>query len=247
LAALEHFRVVGELGDRGRRDQEDFRRPGVRALSIDTSKKDKAARAFGDVESGNGKPLLQVVAAKREDHEVDRRMAHEAGWEGIRAAAIRVGRIVVDRRAAVEPLGDHLEVRPKLALQDAGPALRARKTVAGGGIVTPGVGIAEGDDDRHRLKLSLRTGKNDIGPRARLAYRPGVRHATRPWCGGGSPAAPSMAALSECSGRRRRTPVRANLQTEDQEARVSRRWRSRQATGIPGRFRDSAAIRNSER
>ena len=37
LAALEHFRIVGELGDRGRRDQEDFRRAAVRALPIGAS------------------------------------------------------------------------------------------------------------------------------------------------------------------------------------------------------------------
>ena len=55
-------------------------------------------------------------------------MAHEAGRQRIRAAAIRLDRIVVDRRAAVEPLGDHLKIRSKLALQDAGPSLRARKS-----------------------------------------------------------------------------------------------------------------------
>ena len=85
-------------------------------------------------------------------------MAHEAGRERIRAAAIGLDRIVVDRRAAVEALGDHLKIRPKLALQDARPALRARKSSPGCGIVTPGVGIAEGDDDRHRFKLPRTVG-----------------------------------------------------------------------------------------
>src|SRR3984957_19117894 len=67
LAALEHFRIVGELGDRGWRDQEDFRRATVPVLPIDAGDKDEAPRAFRDVESGNGKPLLHVDAAKRED------------------------------------------------------------------------------------------------------------------------------------------------------------------------------------
>jgi hypothetical protein len=73
--------------------------------------------------------------------------------QGVRAAAIGLDRIVVDCRAAVEPLGDHLKIRSKLALQDAGPSLRARKSAPGCGIVTPGVGIAEDDDDWHGLKL----------------------------------------------------------------------------------------------
>ena len=80
-------------------------------------------------------------------------MAHEAGRQRVRAAAIRLDRIVVDRRAAIKPLGDHLKIRSKLALQHARPSLRARESRPGFGIVTPGVGIAEGDDDRHRLTL----------------------------------------------------------------------------------------------
>src|SRR6185437_14997638 len=64
LAPLEHFRVAGKLGDRRRRDQEDFRRASVRALPVGSSKKDEAAHALGDVEGGNGEALLQVVAAK---------------------------------------------------------------------------------------------------------------------------------------------------------------------------------------
>src|SRR6202034_3013238 len=135
------------------RDQEDFRGARVRALPIGSGEKDEAGRAFRDVERGNGKQLLQVVAAKREDNEVDWRMAHEAGRQGVRAAAIGLDRIVVDRGAAVEPLGDHLKIRSKLALQDARPSLGARKPAAGCGIVTPRVGIAEGDDDGHRLTL----------------------------------------------------------------------------------------------
>lgn len=71
LAALEHLRVVGKLGDRGRRDQKDFWWAGVRTLAIGASEEDEARCRFGDVEGGNGEPLLQVVAAKREDNEID--------------------------------------------------------------------------------------------------------------------------------------------------------------------------------
>src|SRR6202044_3764873 len=114
-------------GRRGR-DEQDFRRAGVWALAIGAGEKDEAGRAVGDIEGGNGEALLQVVATERKDDETDRRMAHETGRERVGAAAIGLGRIVVDRGAPVEPLGDHLEIRPKLALQDAGPSLRARKS-----------------------------------------------------------------------------------------------------------------------
>jgi hypothetical protein len=85
-------------------------------------------------------------------------MAHEAGRERVRAAAIGLDRIVVDRRAAIEAFGDHFKIRSKLTLQDARPSLRAWKASPGCGIVTPGVGIAEGDNDRHRLKLPRTVG-----------------------------------------------------------------------------------------
>ena len=75
------------------------------------------------------------------------------GRKRVRAAAIGLDRIVVDRRSAVEPLGNHLKIRSKLALKDAGPSLRARKSASSRWIITPGVGIAEGDDDGHWLKL----------------------------------------------------------------------------------------------
>src|ERR1700760_393919 len=50
LPALEHLRIAGELGDRGRRDQQDFWRPAVRALAIGASEKDQTAHALGNVE-----------------------------------------------------------------------------------------------------------------------------------------------------------------------------------------------------
>ena len=54
-------------------------------------------------------------------------MTYETGRQGVGAAAIGLDRIIVDRRAAVEALGDHLKIRSELTLQDAGPPLRARE------------------------------------------------------------------------------------------------------------------------
>src|SRR6185437_14746719 len=151
--AVEHFRVAREASDRRRRDKQDFRRAPLGAFAISASEKDEATRALGDVEGGKGEALLQIVAAERENEKIDRRVAHKTGRQSVRARAIRLDRIVVNGGAAIEPFGDHLEIGPQLALQDSRPSLRAGKPAARRRIMAPGVGIAEGDDDRHRLKL----------------------------------------------------------------------------------------------
>ena len=56
--------------------------------------------------------FFKSLQPSAEDNEIDRRMAHEAGRQRVRAAAIGLDRIIVDGRAAVEPLRDHLKVGP---------------------------------------------------------------------------------------------------------------------------------------
>ena len=85
VSAFEHLRVAGELGERRRRDQKDPRRAAVRAFAIGADEKDEARGALGDIEGGHGEPFLQVIAAERKNDEVDRRMAHEARRQRVRA------------------------------------------------------------------------------------------------------------------------------------------------------------------
>src|SRR5271165_4060958 len=66
-SALEHLRIGGELGERRRRDQQDLRSAAVWAFAIGADQEDEARRALGDVKGGEGEPLLQIVAAEREN------------------------------------------------------------------------------------------------------------------------------------------------------------------------------------
>ena len=98
-------------------------------------------------------PLLQIVAAERENDEVNRRVAHEARRQRLHARAIGLDRIVVNGRAAAQPLRDHFELRPEFALHHGRPALRAGEPRACRRVEAPGVGIAKRDNDRHRLRV----------------------------------------------------------------------------------------------
>ena len=98
---------------------------------------------------------LHVVAAERDDQEVERGVAAQAGREIVGAAAIRLDRVVEHRRAAVEPFLDHAMAGAQFPPHDAGPAYIGRKPRRGRGIIAPGVGIAECDDDRHGIPLAL--------------------------------------------------------------------------------------------
>src|SRR5271166_3747211 len=93
--ALEHFGECGEPGERRGRDEQDLWRPAPRADAVGAGDGDEARGAFGDVEGGNGKALLQVVATESDNEEVERHMAHEAGRQGVRSAAMGLDRIVV--------------------------------------------------------------------------------------------------------------------------------------------------------
>jgi len=125
---------------------------------------DQALRAGRDVRGRQAEPRLHVVAAERDDDEIERRVTAQARRQIVGAAAVRFDRVFEHRRSAVEPFFDHAMAVAEFPPHDAGPANLGRKPRPGRRIVAPGVGIAECDDDRHdRLPGATKRGERVYG------------------------------------------------------------------------------------
>ena len=153
IGAGEQVGVQGDLlQERGRRHDDDFGHAFVAAGARLLHELDQNADSLGDLPCRFAEALLEVVGAEHDRHDVERLVAHQAGIE-VGAAVLfdPLDRIVVDGRAAAEPLLDHQPAGAERRAENARPALirpiAPVRPVDGRGAERIGIAVAENGSD----------------------------------------------------------------------------------------------------
>jgi len=109
----------------------------------------------GNIPGGKTKPVLQIVGAQHQSHQVEGVVRlQDRDERALAALVLALDRIGPDGGASVQPLGDDQVIGPKIARQQRHPALFERVACLRDRIVAPRVRVTVAEDRLHRVSCS---------------------------------------------------------------------------------------------